>query len=142
MNIASLLSTRTTRAFRPGHFTPLLIRRTMSLYDGRVFGSAANTANGEVGADTRFYYHQDGKIVWAEYSGGSIVRGYLIATVQADDSLDMRYEHVNKEGELMTGRCHSTPEKLEDGRLRMHEKWQWTSGDQSAGESTLEEVKA
>jgi len=53
----------------------------------------------------------------------------------------MRYEHVNKDGELMTGRCHSVPEKLADGRLRMHEKWQWTSGDQSSGESTLEEVK-
>lgn len=113
----------------------------MSLYNGRVFGSAANTANGEVGADTRFHYHQDGKIVWAEYGGGSIVKGFLIATVQEDDSLDMRYEHINRDGELMTGRCHSVPEKLADGRLRMHEKWQWTSGDQSSGESTLEEVK-
>lgn len=26
----------------------------------------------------------------------------------------------------MTGRCESRPENLEDGRLRMHEKWHWT----------------
>ncbi|EEU38978.1 uncharacterized protein NECHADRAFT_43732 [Fusarium vanettenii 77-13-4] len=114
----------------------------MSLYDGKVFGSASNTSNGEVGAETRFHYHQDGKIVWAEYSGGSIVRGTLIATVKEEDnSLDMRYQHVNKEGELMTGQCKSTPEVLADGRLRMHEKWKWTSGDRSEGESIIEEVR-
>lgn len=110
-------------------------------YDGKTFGSSANTANGEVGADTRFHYHQQGNIVWAEYSGGSIVRGSLIATVQADDSLDLRYHHVNTSGELMTGKCHSTPEMLPDGRLRMHEIWQWTAGDHSSGESTIEEIE-
>ncbi|KAK3186551.1 hypothetical protein K4F52_004591 [Lecanicillium sp. MT-2017a] len=110
-------------------------------YDGKIFASAANTANGEVGADTRFHYHQQGSIVWAEYSGGSIARGNLIATVLPDGSLDMRYHHVNTSGELMTGKCHATPETLGDGRLRMHEKWQWTAGDHSSGESTIEEVK-
>lgn len=115
---------------------------TMSLYDGKTFRSASNTANGEVGAETLFHYHQDGNIVWAEYGGGSIVRGTLIATVtSADNSLDMRYQHVNREGELMTGQCRSKPEVLDDGRLRMHEKWMWTSGDRSEGESVIEEVK-
>jgi hypothetical protein len=52
----------------------------------------------------------------------------------------MRYQHVNKQNELMTGRCHSVPERLPDGRLRMHESWQWTSGDNSSGESVIEEV--
>ena len=113
----------------------------MSLYDGRVFHSTANTTNGQVGRETRFHYHQDGNIVWAEYSGGSIVRGTLIATVQADDSLDMRYQHVDSAGDLMTGQCRSVPETLPDGRLRMHETWQWTSGDKSSGKSTIEEVK-
>ncbi|KAM5354203.1 hypothetical protein ACJ41O_000853 [Fusarium nematophilum] len=118
------------------------ISSKMGLYDGKTFGSASNTSNGEVGSDTRFHYHQDGNIVWAEYSGGSIVRGTLIATVaEGDNSLDMRYQHVNRAGELMTGRCRSTPEVLADGRLRMHEKWKWTSGDGSEGESVIEEVR-
>lgn len=113
----------------------------MSFYDGKTFGSASNTANGEVGAETRFHYHQDGDIVWAEYSGGSIVRGSLIAVVQEGNKLDMRYHHVNKAGELMTGRCQSTPETLADGRIRLHEQWKWTSGDGSSGQSVIEEVK-
>jgi hypothetical protein len=40
----------------------------------------------------------------------------------------------------MTGICRSTPEILPDGRIRLHEKWQWTSGDRSSGESIVEEI--
>ncbi|UNI17051.1 hypothetical protein JDV02_003431 [Purpureocillium takamizusanense] len=145
-------------------------------YDGKTFRSTSNTANGEVGAETTFHYHQDGDIVWAEYAGGSVVRGSLVAVVvrrrtgtgtgtgtaaaaaataaavaAADEdegrgdgegeSLDMRYHHVNREGQLMTGRCVSRPEVLPDGRLRMHETWRWTSGDESSGVSVVEEVR-
>lgn len=113
----------------------------MSFYDGKIFRSAENTANGEVGSETLFHYHQNGNIVWAEYAGGSIVKGSLIATVAEDNSLDMRYHHVNRNGELMTGKCRSIPKKLEDGRLQMSERWEWTSGDCSSGESIIEEVK-
>lgn len=110
-------------------------------YDGRIFRSKANTPNGEVSAATTFTYHQADKIVWAEYSGGSIVRGHFIASLQPDDSLDARYHHINTSGELMTGKCKTMPEILEDGRLRLHETWEWTSGDCSRGESIVEEVK-
>lgn len=118
----------------------------MSLYQEKTLASLSNTPNGEVTADTTFHYHQDGNIVWAEYSGGSVVKGSLIATVregaEVEGTLDMRYQHVNKEGELMTGRCVSVPEILEDGRLRMHETWEWTSGDRSKGESVVEEIRS
>lgn len=111
------------------------------MYNNKIFKPASNSSNGEVDNTTRFHYHQDGSIVWAEYSGGSIKKGSLIATVKEDGSLDMRYHHVNLDGQLMTGKCVSTPETMEDGRLRLKETWQWTSGDGSTGESVLEEVK-
>ena len=53
----------------------------------------------------------------------------------------MRYSHVNVSGGLMTGQCRSVPERLPDGRLRLHETWQWTSGDRSSGQSMIEEVE-
>ncbi len=108
-------------------------------YDGRTFASLRNSGTGEVGAETRFHYHQNEKLVWAEYAGGGITLGHLVAVCADDGSLDMRYHHVNASGELMTGICISTPQILTDGRLRLHEKWQWTSGDQSSGESIIEE---
>lgn len=109
-------------------------------YNGRRFGSVKNSAGGDVGRDTVFDYRQSGDIVWAEYSGGEIVRGQLIAKADAAGVLDMRYQHVNGRGELMTGVCRSTPELLPDGRIRLNERWQWTSGDRSAGESVIEEI--
>jgi len=112
-----------------------------NLYNNKTFRPASNSPNGAVDDTTRFSYHQDGCIVWAEYSGGSIKKGFLIATVKEDGSLDMRYHHVNTNGELMTGKCKSIPEMLSDGRLRLKETWQWTSGNGSCGESVLEEVR-
>ena len=110
------------------------------IYNNKTFRSVTNTDNGDVSGETLFHYHQQSHIVWAEYSGGAIVKGLLIATVQEGNCLDMRYEHVNTQGELMTGHCHSTPEHLPDGRIRLHERWQWTSGDNSSGESVVEEI--
>lgn len=110
-------------------------------YDNRRFASVNNTANGEVTAETIFHYHQEGALVWATYRGGAIVFGTLIAKVDEQDCLEMRYQHLNTAGELMTGRCRSTPELLPDGRLRLHEAWQWTTGDGTQGVSVIEELR-
>jgi hypothetical protein len=109
-------------------------------YDSKRFRSIENSASGEVGSETVFHYHQNGDLVWAEYGGGDIVYGTLIAKCGADGKLDMRYQHLNRSGELMTGECISTPEILADGRIRLHEKWRWTSGDLSSGRSVIEEI--
>ncbi|AFK03814.1 hypothetical protein Emtol_2678 [Emticicia oligotrophica DSM 17448] len=109
-------------------------------YHGKTFKSVNNTPNGEVGAETIFNYQQQGNVVWAEYRGGSILKGFLIAKVVEENALDMRYEHINQYGELMTGICFSKPELLPDGRIRLHEQWQWTSGDLSSGQSIIEEI--
>ena len=109
-------------------------------YDNKRFRSIENSLEGEAGTDTIFEYHQSGDIVWAEYSGGRVVRGHLIATCDRNGSLDMRYHHINSDGKLMTGVCRSTPETLSDGRIRLYEEWQWTCGDMSSGSSILEEI--
>jgi hypothetical protein len=105
-------------------------------YNGRTFRSVSNTDNGEVSAETIFHYRQEGSIVKATCSGGGILAGSLIAVVDENGVLDMRYQHVNERYELMTGTCVSTPEILEDGKIRLHEEWQWTS----KGRSVVEEI--
>jgi hypothetical protein len=59
---------------------------------------------------------------------------------RAHGQLDMRYHQVNRSGALQTGVCQSIPEMLPDGRVRLHETWQWTSGDASSGHSVVEEI--
>src|ERR1051325_4564284 len=95
-------------------------------YNGRIFRTASNSSEGEVDARTTFRYHQQGNIVWAEYAGGKVMFGQLVGLILPDGQLEIRYQHVNEEGALMTGICISTPEVLSDGRLRLHEAWQWT----------------
>jgi GNAT superfamily N-acetyltransferase len=110
-------------------------------YDGRRFAPLQNTPNGEVSGETVFCYHQEGGKVWADYSGGSIVKGLLTGNVKPDCSLEFAYVHVNDAGEVRVGECRSFPELLPDGRLLLHETWQWLNGDESAGASTLIETE-
>ncbi|GAB2815809.1 hypothetical protein [Ferruginibacter profundus] len=109
-------------------------------YHNKTFRSVANSSNGEVDATTIFNYRQSGNIVTATYSGGNIISGSLIALADAAGQLDMRYQHINTQNQLMTGICLSVPELLPNGKIRLHEQWQWTSGDISKGESVIEEV--
>jgi hypothetical protein len=41
-------------------------------------------------------------------------------------SLNFRYSHVNHQDRIMTGHRKSTAAIIEDGRIRLYEKWQWT----------------
>lgn len=109
-------------------------------YDNRFFRAVGNSASGEVSSETVFHYKQENAVVWATYAGGEIRFGTLVAKVLPGDKLEMRYSHVNRRGELMTGECVSTPEILSDGRIRLFEKWRWTCGDFSDGESIVEEI--
>jgi hypothetical protein len=110
-------------------------------YDGLLFRGVSNTDNGEVSGDTLFHYHQRGDLVWGTYEGGQILFGTLVAQVQEEGVLDMRYQHLNRDRVFATGVCRSVPERLPDGRLRLHETWRWTSGDLSSGRSVVEEVR-
>lgn len=109
-------------------------------YDGKSFRPISNTENGETSGETLFHYKQEGKILSCDYSGGKIIKGHLIGIVNDAGEIDMRYHQINSQGELMTGVCTSVPELLENGKIRLHETWQWTSGDRSKGNSILEEI--
>jgi len=98
------------------------------------------SVNGDVNNETVFIYRQDGNIITASYAGGNVVSGHLIAIMDEEGKLDMRYHHINDNNILMTGTCFSTPEVLANGKMILHEKWQWTSGDMSKGESVIEEI--
>ena len=108
-------------------------------YNNRKFISVANTENGEVSEKTLFHYHQENDIVWAEYSGGEIVKGFLIGKTDKKGKLEFGYQHINQKNEIRIGTCSSLPEWLDDGRLRLIESWQWLNGDKSKGSSIIEE---
>ena len=109
-------------------------------YNDKVFRPTSNTKNGETSSETIFHYKQVDNVLTSEYSGGKIKKGHLIGLVDKNGNIEMRYHQVNDKGELMTGICKSKPEILENGKIRLHENWEWTSGDKSKGQSIIEEI--
>ncbi len=108
--------------------------------NGKVFKALVNSDNGEVGNDTLFYYHQTDNIIWANYQGGDIVKGNLVGKQLENGEFDFVYHHINTKNELKIGKCLSRAEKLNDGRLKLFEKWQWLCDDMSSGVSELIEI--
>jgi len=109
-------------------------------YHNKNFRPISNSENGETSAETIFHYKQDGNILTSEYAGGKIKKGLLIGIVDKDGKIEMRYSQVNENNDLMTGICVSMPEIMPNGKIRLHESWQWTSGDLSEGNSVIEEI--
>lgn len=109
-------------------------------YHNKKFRAINNTENGETSVETIFHYQQTDTILTAEYSGGKIKKGHLIGLVKENGTIDISYHQINEQNELMTGVCYSTPEILSNGKIRLHELWQWTSHDKSKGKSIIEEI--
>jgi hypothetical protein len=108
---------------------------TIYHYDGRRF----TTAGGAPGTDRPVaHWQQDGATVTARFSGGPVLTGFLLGTVDPDGVVDAAYGQLLTDGTVQAGRCTTSPQVLPDGRLRMREEWLRTDG--SAGVSYLEEV--
>ncbi|WP_394748020.1 n-acetylglutamate synthase [Spongiimicrobium salis] len=108
-------------------------------YHGKRFSVVENSGNGQLGSTTFFEYTQNGNILHCEYTGEHIIYGQLLGIVDQEGKINMRYHQIDKEGNIRTGICHSKPEIMENGKIRLHESWEWTSGDCSKGNSILEE---
>jgi len=106
--------------------------------DGLVLAPVADQAPGQVGTRTRFAYHEKGGEIWAEYTGGDVVRGHLVGT-RAGDRLDFRYVQLKTDGTTSSGHCVSEVVELSDGRIRLDETWEWES-QQGSGTSVVEQV--
>ncbi|MFJ5994349.1 hypothetical protein [Streptomyces sp. NPDC092370] len=108
--------------------------------DGLVLAPVADQAPGQVGTRTRFTYHERQGGIWAEYSGGDVVRGYLVG-IREGDRLDFRYVQLKRDGTTSSGHCVSAVVELPDGRVRLEESWEWES-QRGNGTSVVEQVTA
>lgn len=108
-------------------------------YDQRRFIMLSSSSGAP--AETIFYYFQKGDLVWGHFEGGVVIYGSMVAKVDAAGVLDLRYQYMSTDGELLTGTSLSTPEILPDGRIRLHEDYQWTCRDFSRGHSVVEEIR-
>ena len=83
-------------------------------------------------------YHQDGHLVWAEFSGAGVEAGRLVGHCDHTGVIQASYCWVTTDGRTVAGRCVSSPTILPDGRIRLTERWHRIDG--SSGVSYIEEV--
>lgn len=107
--------------------------------DGRILMGVENT-EGEVGGETKFVLQQAGEILTGSYSGGEVLKGYLVGTV-AGNEWDIRYVQINQKGETATGHSIGEITLTEDGRVRVKDDWRWESKP-GGGHSVLEEISS
>ena len=145
--MVSALGPREKRALRVRrHFAASESRPpspTAVVYQDRWFAGIVNYNEGDFTGDTLFHYRQEGDVVWGTYQGGGVRLGTLVARVEPDGHLDMRWQHVNVHGEFRHGTSSSEPLVLSDGRLRLADSWSMptTDGGLVAGISEVEEIR-
>ncbi|WP_211280270.1 hypothetical protein, partial [Streptomyces lushanensis] len=74
-------------------------------------------------------------------SGGRARRGTLIGLCAPDGTLDFAYSMVLDDGDIVCGRCHSSPEVREDGGVDLREEWERYGSHAAVGVSYLKEIK-
>lgn len=108
-------------------------------YDGRRFRpvGAGEGENGRVAV-----YHQNGDLLWGEFSGGDARRGTLTGVCAANGDIEFAYCVVLADGAVVSGHCRSVPEVLDDGRIRLAETWERFGPHAASGTGRLEEIPA
>ncbi len=91
--------------------------------------------------ETLFHYYQVGDLITGIYSGGKIKSGHIIGKQIAEDSIEILYQCITTEGQLMAGESKGVITKTADDLLEIKFDWQWLNGDKSGGRSHYIEIK-
>jgi hypothetical protein len=92
----------------------------------------------EVNENTVFHFHQENKMIWAEYSGGKVKRGRLIGIITGN-RLNHHYIQVNLHDEINSGEGNSEIRITDEGKLQIVEEWEWKS-QEGKGKSIMTEL--
>jgi hypothetical protein len=102
-------------------------------YDGLSFGPRVLAEGSVIG-----HYHQQQDLVSAEFTGDNVLAGRLVGIVDEHGVIDAAYCQIMASGEVVAGRCVSTPTVLADGRVELAEQWHRMDG--STGISHIVEL--
>lgn len=114
----------------------------MTLYDfqNKKFALLSNSSNGQVNNETIFHYQQQGDLVTADYSGGSIRYGKIIAKLEVDH-LYMLYQCITTQNQLRAGKAIAKIGINELGKMKLELDWEWMGENPEKGKSEYIEIE-
>jgi hypothetical protein len=109
-------------------------------FNNKKFRLIENSENGKVNADTIFEYKQDGNLVTADYYGGTIRYGKIIAVLQ-EDKLNMLYQCMTTDNELKAGKAIAQISLTDNRKMKLKLDWEWLTDGEDKGISEYLEVE-
>ena len=101
-------------------------------FHNKTFYLVENSESGKVNADTIFKYQQEKNIITADYSGGTVKYGKIIANLK-NKSLNMLYQCITTNNELKAGKAIAEISLTKDKKIKLKLKWQWLNGKNESG---------
>lgn len=108
-------------------------------FNNKTFLLIDNSEKGTVNADTVFKYQQKGNLVTADYYGGSILYGKIIAKLE-DSQLHMLYQCMTTADELKAGKAIAQVSINENNKIQLKLNWEWLGSKGDKGISEYLEV--
>ena len=100
----------------------------------------ANNAQGLSGTGTVFHYKVEDGVISSTYQGGRICLGTQVGRVTGPDAIELLYQCVTLDGELLAGWSRGTVGVDYAGRTTLSFVWGWLSGATGGGESSYVEI--
>lgn len=103
-------------------------------FNNKTFYLLENSENGQVNSATIFEYKHQGNLVTADYCGGSILYGKIIAVLDGN-YLNMLYQCVTIHNELKAGKAIAEISFTENGKIKLSLNWEWLGDKKEKGMS-------
>ena len=103
-------------------------------FNNKTFSLIENSEKGKVSSETIFKYKQVGNLVTADYYGGNIKYGKIIANLKKD-KLDMLYQCITTENELKAGKAIANISLLDSDKIKLILNWEWLGKNNENGVS-------
>lgn len=103
-------------------------------FNHKTFSLIANSENGKVNSETIFEYKQNGNLVTADYYGGTIRYGKIIAILN-ETQLNMLYQCITESNELKAGKAIADISFTENEKIKLKLNWEWLGDPNDTGVS-------
>lgn len=116
-------------------------RIEMSTYnfDNKRFALIQNSESGQVNSETFFEYKQQDNLVTADYFGGTIKYGKIIAELK-EDELNMLYQCMTTDNQLKAGKAIAKISMADNGKIKLNLNWEWLTNGNEKGVSEYIEI--
>ena len=108
-------------------------------FDNKRFALIQNSESGQVNSETIFEYKQQDNLVTADYFGGTIKYGKIIADLK-NDELNMLYQCLTTDNQLKAGKAIAKISLTENAKIKLCLNWEWLTNGNEKGVSEYIEI--